>query len=156
MIDFNNKRFSIGIILSLSIAWASAALAGNFKEDYDRAYKSFEAAKSKTEITKVAENFSRLSERKDAGKLLANTFYWQGACWYRLGDYVRSLQKFEKVLTYPLSYKEEAARYKVAACYMRLKDFETARWEYNRFLRDFPQSKLAGTVRTALAKIDNK
>ena len=156
MSDFSTKHFSIFFILFLMLGWSSATIAGNFKEDYDRAYKSFEAAKSKSEINEVANTFRILSKRKDAGILLANTYYWEGACWYRLGDYVRSLQKFEKVLTIPLSYKEEAARYKVAACYMRLQEFETARWEYNRFLRDFPQSNLAGTVRKALAKMDSK
>jgi len=132
---------------------ASATNAASFKQDYDRAYKSFESAKTNAEITKVAGTFRLLSQRKDAGKLIANTYYWQGACWFRLSKYTQSLQKFEKVLTYPLSYKEEDARYKVATCYQRLKEYEIAKWEYNRFLRDYPQSKLAGTVRNQLTKM---
>lgn len=144
---------TVVLITVFALLTATSVYAASFKEDYDAAYKSFESAKSNSEITKVAEIFRKLSERNDAGKLIANTHYWQGACWYRLEEYSRSLQNFEKVLTYPLSYKEEDARYKVAVCYMRLKEFETAKWEFNRFLRDYPQSKHAGTVRNSLAKI---
>ena len=156
MIDNYNRRLLTVIFIFLLLLTVSASKAASFKEDYDRAYKSFESAKSNAEITKVAESFRVLSERKDAGNLIANTHYWQGACWFRLGKYSRSLQKFEKALTYPLSYKEEAARYKVATCYQRLKEYKTAKWEYNRFLRDYPQSKLAGAVRNQLAKMESK
>ncbi len=144
------KYLPVALLAMLILLPVSDAAAGPFKQNYDRAYKAYQAAKSEKDYTRVAGMFHELSKRNDAGILKANTFYWQGECCFRVKDFLQALQMFERVLVYPLSYKEEHARYKVAACYEKLNRKKQAEWEFSRFLRDYPNSSLAPTARKSL------
>ena len=141
------------IILGASILSVPATTYAGFQADYDRALKVFQSAKSNADYQAAIKAFSTLAERKDAGDLYANCLYWIAESWYGLKDYVQALNEFEKVLVTPKSNKEEAARYKVAICYVRLDWEDSARWELSRFLRDFPASNLAGSVKKELDKL---
>jgi len=66
---------------------------------------------------------------------------------------LKALNCFEKVLILPQSNKEEAARYKVAVCYARLGWNEAARWELDRFIRDYPSSSLVTKAKNELSKL---
>jgi len=136
------------VILALTVA-VNHSFAG-FREDYNQAYQTYQAAKSRAEIEASAEAFLKLAERNDAGALKSNSLYWAAECWYDLKDFLRALNGFEKVLILPKSNKEEAARYKVAVCYTRLGWDKSARWELNRFIRDYPSSSLVGRAKKEL------
>ncbi len=128
-------------------------LRADFRQDYDHAYQTYKAATTPAEIRTAARTFQMLADRKDAGNLKVNSLYWLAECWYDLKEYLKALNCFERALLYPMSNKEEAARFKVAVCYARLEWNEAARWELSRFLRDYPSSQLAGRVRQELQKI---
>ena len=142
-----------GSLLFLVMLLYGSSLAGNFKQDYESAYNAYQKARSKTEFMSAADRFRVLSERDDAGQYRANTLYWLAECYYDLKDYVQALNNFERVLLFPQSNKEEAARYKVAVCYARLGWNKAAKWELSRFLRDYPESTLAEKARKELHQI---
>jgi TolA-binding protein len=139
-------------VLYLTFGAVQAVHAG-FGADYNKVLKNFQSAKRPEDYKAAALQFGLLAERKDAGMLQSNCFYWLGECWYELRDYVQALNCFEKVLIFPKSNKEEAARYKVALCYVRLDWSDSARWELARFLRDFPASALVAVVKKELEKL---
>lgn len=129
------------------------SLAGNFQADYDAAYKTYQAASDRDLKLKAAQLFEALTVRPDGGTLTPNAWYWLGECWYDLKDYPQALTCFERTLLYPQSNKEEAARFKVGMCYVRLGWSEAARWELSRFMRDYPRSDLLNIVRRELEKL---
>ena len=128
-------------------------VCAGFRDDYNSTYKAYQSAKTAAEYTRVAERFLKLSAREDAGLLRGNTFYWAAECWYAQKQYLHALNGFERVLLIPQSNKEEAARFKVAMCYGRLGWEKCAKWEMNRFLRDYPSSSLVKLIRKELKKL---
>lgn len=151
----NSIMRSITLILSLIITSAVVSpLEAGFREAYDTVYKTYQEASKREQIIDVAKSFAKLSERKDAGILIANVYYWQGECYYDLKEYEHALSCFEKALLYPQSNKEEAARFKVAICNLTLGNKATAKWEFSRFLRDYPSSNLAPRVRKELQRLN--
>lgn len=150
------KSTYLPLILTLSVLlFCTTAWAGGFQQDYDRALKAFQSSKSTSDYQAAAKAFSALVERKDGGTLHPNCIYWLAECWYGLKSYAQALNGFERALLYPKSNKEEACRYKVAICYVRLGWKEAAKWELSRFLRDYPKSNLAGSVKKELDKLPN-
>ena len=131
-------------------------MALTFKEEYDETLDLYWKSNSNDEITKVASQFHEMSKRVDGGSLLPNTIYWEGECWFRTGAFARALMKFEEVLAYSGSYKEEAARYMVVKCYFRLKQHKEAIWEAKRFLKDYSESKYITTVEEILKTSEMK
>jgi len=142
----------IGLAILATVCLSNLATAG-FQQDYDKAVTSFRSCKAPADYRKAAEEFGSLIARKDAGALLGNCLYWQAECWYGLKEYEKALNAFEKALLVPNSNKEEACRYKVAACYSRLGLNDSARWELTRFLRDFPNGSLTGSAKKELDKL---
>jgi TolA-binding protein len=149
-----NSRILVSAIslILVGLIPSGTAMAG-FQQDYDKALKTFQNSKSPGDYQAAAKQFSALVERQDGGALHANCLYWLAECWYGLKDYVQALNGFEKALLFPKSNKEEASRYKVAVCYVRLGWKDSAKWELSRFLRDYPKSSLAGSVKRELDKL---
>jgi len=142
--------FSAGLII---LCAAVPLIAVTFQEDYDQTYRDFQTAtdqNSKEKLRTCAERFHELSQRDDAGSLRANCIYWQGQCLYQMGSYLPAMQVFERVLTLPGSNKEEAARFKVVQCLIRLKWKKEAQWEFDRFGRDYTQSALMATLKAEM------
>jgi TolA-binding protein len=137
-------------VLCFALAIGTQAFGADFSADYNLTYQEYQAAKTGAQIETVADKFLKLADRDDSGALKANSIYWAAECYYDLKNYLKALNCFEKVLLLPQSNKEEAARYKVAVCYARLGWTEAARWELNRFVRDFPSSSLAGKAKNEL------
>jgi len=150
----NQKRFKyLFSVLCIVTMVGVQAFCADFKTDYNQTYQEYQAAKHREQIEAVAEKFLKLADRDDAEALKANTIYWAAECYYDLKNYLKALNCFEKVLILSQSNKEEAARYKVAVCYARLGWNEAARWELNRFVRDFPSSTLAGKAKSELGSL---
>jgi TolA-binding protein len=124
--------------------------------EYNQAYQDYQASKTREEITKAAERFLELADREDAGALKANALYWAAECWYDLKEWLKALNAFERVLVIPSSNKEEAARFKVAVSNARLGNIKSAKWEFERFLRDFPSSSLVERAKQELAELEKQ
>ena len=132
------------IIFALIVFMAGSVYSGTFKEDYNLAYESYESVEhsgNKTEIERVGQIFITLSTRNDAGRYESNCHFWAGQCYYLLNKHAVALQLFEKASQDPDSYKFEDARFKLARCYIRLGWNDSAIWEMNRFMDDFPYSR---------------
>jgi len=142
-------------VLLATLCFSSTASAG-FTQDYESALNTFRGAKAPADYQKAAKLFTTLADRKDAGDMAGNCLYWQAECWYGLKEYTKALSAFEKVLLLPKSNKEEACRYKVAVCYVRLGMNDSARWELTRFLRDFPSSTLTTSAKRELDRMPAK
>ncbi len=149
----NRHIAGITIILTLGGFVAPRLSLASFQSDYDAALATFRAAKVQSDYQQAASMFVVLANKKEAGKLQANTIFWLAECYYGMKDYNRALNSFERVLLFPKSNKEEDSRYKVAVCYVKLGWLDSARWELTRFLRDFPSSTKADMVRKELNKL---
>lgn len=146
-------KSSLIFLILITLASSPQFLLAAFQEDYSTAYKAFENAKSDADKRVVADNFIELSKRSDAGPLKGNTLYWAAECWYSTKEYMKALSGFERVLLLPGSNKEEDARFKVAYCYMRLGWNDAAKWELQRFLKDFPSSRHVNRIQNALKEL---
>jgi TolA-binding protein len=156
MLDHFMIKHSMIKILSLLIFCLLAGFGtvwAGFPEDYDKALKVLQSATTKAEFEASSRTFEELTQRSDAGALKANALYWLAEAWYGMRDYLKALNGFEKVMLYPQSNKEEPSRFKVAACYARLGLTDSARWEFSRFLRDYPSSNLVKIARDELSKL---
>ncbi|MDP8240745.1 MAG: tetratricopeptide repeat protein [Candidatus Hatepunaea meridiana] len=139
--------------VSIILFAIASSIFADFKEDYNQVYQNYTSAGTPEQIRVAAQEFINLADRDDAGALKANSYYWAGECFYKVKDYIKALTNFEKVLAIPKSNKEEHARFKVAMCYIRLDRKEAAKWELNRFIRDYPSSSLIHLVKRALKKL---
>ena len=146
------RHIFLALVLSVLAAFPRLAHA-DYKSDYDAALQAYQKAADRSQIEAAAAQFGRLAERADAGSMQPNVLYWQGECYYDLKEYLRALACFERALLYPMSNKEEAARFKAALTYSVLGWKETAKWELSRFMRDFPSSTLVPRARSELQKL---
>ncbi|MBM3328311.1 MAG: hypothetical protein FJY67_02400 [Calditrichaeota bacterium] len=140
------------LLLLMPLLVVSAGLAA-FQDDYDRAFKKYQASRSNSDYESAAAAFAALSARSDAGSLRPNCIYWEGECWYGAKEYLRALMAFERTLVTPQSNKEEDARFKVAVCHVKLNWNDSAKVELSRFLRDFPASRHIAAVRRELDRL---
>ncbi|MCF7809879.1 tetratricopeptide repeat protein [bacterium] len=147
-----SKHLRLPVFILTCFVLVSRSFAG-INAEYNQAYQDYQESKTKEEITRAAERFLELADRDDAGALKANALYWAAECWYDLKEWLKALNTFEKVLVIPGSNKEEAARFKVAVSNARLGNIESAKWELERFLRDFPSSTLVDRARQELGEL---
>ncbi|MBT3231797.1 MAG: tetratricopeptide repeat protein [Calditrichaeota bacterium] len=145
----------LAVIFTLSFL-NSTLTAATFQDDYDNAYEQFSklGRTDPDQLKQIAGTFRKLSERSDAGKLKANAIYWEGQSLFMIGEYLQALQAFERVLVNQNSFKEQDARFKVVQCQIRLKWRKSGKWELDRFVRDFPQSKLINVLKNELRRIE--
>lgn len=141
------------VLISGALSLASASTP-EFKKLYDEVLNKHFSAKSKPEFAEIAKQFQDLAERKDGGVLKSNAHYWAGESYYASGNFVLALAEFDQVLLMPLSNKEEDARLKIALCYLRLRWQNQAKWEFERFMRDFPASAHISRVKEELNKFN--
>ncbi|NQT35718.1 tetratricopeptide repeat protein [bacterium] len=149
----NIMKYSLVVALIICLSAGLNEMYAGFRHDYTQAYKSYENAKNQAQLVASAERFLKLTERDDAGALKENCYYWAGECLYKLKKYHQALGSFERVMLMPGSNKEEAARFKAAMCYVKMENVKAARWELNRFLRDYPSSSLVKYVNNQLKKL---
>ena len=141
------------VVTFLLFFFIAAGLQAGIKEDYSKTYRSYEKAKTTSQLRAIARQFQILSNRKDVGIYLANTLYWQAQCYYRMRQYLKALFLFERALLIPDTNKEEDARLKVAFCYRDMKWKQDAKWEFERFLKDFPRSRHIKVVQKELKRL---
>ncbi len=153
-----NPLFLLMLIAFIVICFSNfTSNAATFIEDYDKAYDQYSALSKKSDrsqLTQTAMTFRELTKRKYTGKLKANPIYWEGQCLFLLGEYLHALQTFERVLVNHNSYKEVDARFKVVQCQIRLKWLKSTKWEFDRFVNDFPENKLIKVLKYELRQVE--
>jgi tol-pal system protein YbgF len=83
--------------------------------------------------------------------LAPNALYWMGEGAYQRGDFQAAIGDFEKVAKgWPGHHKAADSLYKIAQVQERAGDTAAARATLERYLRDYPNAELAGTVRQKL------
>ncbi len=116
---------------------------------YDDARAEFEARNYNAAIPL----FESLLSASSQHSLSDNAQYWIGECHFALGQYNAAILDFEMVFTFPKSNKLDDAQYKLGLCYLKKGDKTKAREEFDRFLRDFPNSVLASKAEKHLSQI---
>jgi tol-pal system protein YbgF len=116
---------------------------------YDEGRNEFESRNYQAAISL----FESLLSASANHSLSDNAQYWIGECHYALGQYDAAIIDFEKVSTFPKSNKLADAQYKLGLCYIRKGDQAKAREELNRFISNFPKSKLVAKAESLLTSL---
>ena len=78
----------------------------------------------------------------DANHDLAdNCQYWIGEIYFKMKKYHLSIKEFEKVFLYMDSNKRDDALYRIAKCYILLKDELNANTVLNNLIENYPNSE---------------
>ncbi|MCB0279084.1 MAG: tol-pal system protein YbgF [Calditrichaeota bacterium] len=109
----------------------------SYENDYQRAYGLFQSRK----YTDAIVLFQQLVDRNPKHQLADNAQYWIGESNFAKQNYRQAILDFEKVITFPKSNKNEDSQFKIAYCYVLLKDGTNARIELQRFISKYPKSR---------------
>jgi TolA-binding protein len=70
-----------------------------------------------------------------------------------MGNYEQAILEFQKVFAYPNSNKYDDAQLKLGLCYMQLNNYDRAKGEFDKLLREYPSSEYAGRARSYLSRL---
>ena len=128
---------------------ATAAINGNYKQDYQAALQEYYNRNYKRAI----QMFEELLSIDSSNSLADNCQYWIGECYYGLGNYNQAIIEFTKVFSFPKSNKMADAQLKLGLCYLRLGDRARAAEEFERLINEYPDSEYIDKAKEFLAKI---
>ena len=120
--------------------------SGNYSDVYTHAYNLFQQRQYDLAIS----FFEKLIDRNANHSLADNCQYWIGESHFAQKKYRQAILDFEKVLTFPKSNKNEDAQFKLAYCYVTIKDSENARIELQRFISKYPKNRNVKRARKML------
>jgi outer membrane protein assembly factor BamD len=115
-------------------------------------------------LTNFLDDYPESDRREEAGELLtearaklAEKTYKNGRLYYRLGHYESALLYLEKVLN---DYHDTGwvpdAQFQIAEVHYKEKKYDEAKEDYQKFLQDFPDHKLAQKAKKKVKKIESK
>ncbi|KAA3611133.1 MAG: tetratricopeptide repeat protein [Calditrichaeota bacterium] len=119
-----------------------------YQSRYDDARAEFEARNYESAI----QLFESLISASTSHNLSDNAQFWIGECHYALRQYDAAIIDFEKVFTFANSNKADASQYKLGLCYMRKGDTTKAREEFDRLIRNYPDSPYSTKAETLLSQ----
>jgi outer membrane protein assembly factor BamD len=110
------------------------------------------------------DDYPQSDRREEAGELLteakgklAEKTYKNGYLYHRLGHYESALIYLETVLNdYHDTDWAKDAQFQIAEVHYKEKKYDQAKEEYDKFLQDFPDHKLAKKAKKRLRKLENK
>lgn len=120
----------------------TAASGQDFKSRYQTGLTLFDQGRYNDAI----QVFQTLVERFPKHKLASNCLYWIGECYFALKQYQKSLEYFDRVLTYTDSYKLDDALLMSGRAYEKMGNMDKAIERYMRLLEMFPESEYVGKV----------
>lgn len=85
----------------------------------------------------------------------ARSWYWLGECHYAQEVYDSAMAAFESVLNSPLTHKREASLFMIGLCKLKSGLVEEARSDFERFLRNHPNSEFAPLSQYYVTKISS-
>ena len=87
-------------------------------------------------------------------RLSDNAQYWIGEIYYAQGQFTQAVEEFRKVVDeYPGQDKVPAAYYKIALCFVNLRDTATARRYLTYILEHFPRTREAQLAQEKIAQL---
>ncbi len=128
---------------------APVTTRAQFKARYDQGLRLFRSRN----YTRALAIFMNLSRSNAAPELTGNAYYWAGECYYGSQKYADALKYFQKVLTFPKSYKIGAAYIMLGMSYLHLGDKEKARTSWEELLKRDPGSQYASRAREFLNQL---
>ena len=108
-----------------------------FKDKYLSSLTSFQNG----EWEKSLEGFNYLLSTRSNNSLLDNCQYWVGEIHFKMKKYHLSIKEFKKVFLYMDSNKKDDALYKIAKCYISLKDEFNTNKTLNDLIENYPNSE---------------
>ncbi len=120
-----------------------------YQARYDDARSEFENRSYQSSI----QLFESLISASTSHSLSDNAQFWIGECHYALRQYDAAIIDFEKVFTFPNSNKADASQYKLGLCYIRKGDNTKAKEEFDRLIRNYPNSSYASKAESLLSQI---
>ncbi len=132
-----------------TIAIASDISMDEYQDRYDDARSEFEARNYQPAI----QLFESLIAASSSHSLSDNAQFWIGECHYALRQYDVAIIDFEKVFTFPNTNKADASQFKLGLCYIRKGDNTKAREEFDRLIRNYPNSSYSSRAKTLLSQI---
>ncbi|WP_027179534.1 tol-pal system protein YbgF [Maridesulfovibrio bastinii] len=107
------------------------------KKLYDQALSKFTNHKYKEAIRDWAEFVKNFN----GNKLVPNSIFWQGECYYQLGDYANAALKYQDVIAkYPKSTKLRQAMLKQGISLIKLNKVKPGKFILNDLIKKSPKS----------------
>jgi len=121
-----------------------------FNERYQDAFQSYRGRRYRESIQK----FEALLTDNYQHELSDNCQYWIGESYYGLGIYQQAIVAFQKVFTFTNTNKSADSQLKLGLCYMRLKDYEKAKVEFQKLIDNYPASESVGLARRYISQME--
>ncbi len=117
---------------------------------YNAAFAQFQAQNYKDTISMMESFLAQFPKHEYSD----NALFWMGESYFRLGDFSKALEHFERVgREYPSGNKVPDALLRAGACYLRLSQNEPARLAFQKIVTTYPQSDAAVKARTLMAEL---
>jgi len=110
-------------------------------EEFKNKYLSSLTFFQNGEWDKSLEGFDYLLNTKSNNTLLDNCQYWIGEIYFKMKKYHLSIKEFKKVFLYMDSNKRDDSLYRIAKCYILLKDELNANSALNDLIKNYPNSE---------------
>ena len=99
--------------------------------------------------------FAKFADRYPKHSLVDNAMYWQGECYYSLGQHKKAIEIFKRLTqTYPKADKVPAALLKTGYSYLALGDANRASHFLKQVIKRYPFSSVAEKAQAKLSLID--
>ena len=108
-----------------------------FKNKYLTSLTSFQNG----EWEQSLKEFNYLLNTGSENSLLDNCQYWVGEIYFKMKKYHLSIKEFKKVFLYMDSNKRDDSLYKIAKCYILLKDELNANKTLDDLIQNYPNSE---------------
>ncbi|MDQ7032425.1 MAG: tol-pal system protein YbgF [Desulfonauticus sp.] len=123
------------------------------EEQYKQALDAFYARKYDLAQT-LWESFVKLYPKH---KLVPNAYFWQGECFYQMGDYKRAILAYQEVIDkYPKSSKLPSALLKQAMAFAKIQKNKAAILLLKDVIKRFPKTIEAKRAKAFLIKLEGK
>lgn len=172
---FNQEEYPLAIaeFNKLLISYPTSQLADDAafmvaKCDFEMSPKAeldqTHTRKALEELSTFLNDYSKSDRTQDAQELvtacrakLAKRAYKAGHLYYKMGHYSAALIYFRQILNeYHDTEWAEQAQFEMAEAFLKQKQYDSAREEYQKFLQDFPKGKLAGKAKKRLKKLEKE
>ena len=135
---------------SIQTKTASTDGVSTFRVLYQEAYQSYMSRRYRESIQK----FEDLLGTNSKHTLSDNCQYWIGESYYGLGNYQQAIVAFQKVFSFTNTNKDTDAQLKLGLCFMKLKDYEKAKLEFQKLIDNYPTSDLVSSARRFMAQLE--
>ena len=123
-----------------------------FSQSYQKALEYFYSKNHESAI----QIFDALLVEHPNHDLSGNCYYWIGECYFGLGSYSEAIEPFQKVLTYPKTFKKDDALMMLGRSYVKVGDVASAKKMFEQIVTDFPDSEYYQKAQNYSSKLSVK